>query len=106
MAKTLARGSRITGSERGTLTSQFTERYAAGESIRSLAAAAGRSYGFVHNLLTEGGASLRQRGGATRGAKATSSDKRGRSTVQAPAKKTPAKKGAAKKAPVRKAVAK
>lgn len=89
MAKTLARGSRITGSERGTLTSQFTERYAAGESIRSLAAAAGRSYGFVHNLLTEGGASLRKRGGATRGAKSTSPDK-------------PAKKAAAKKAPSRK----
>ena len=63
----LAKGSRITGTERGTLTEQFAERYAAGESIRSLAAGAGRSYGFVHNLLTEAGASLRRRGGATRG---------------------------------------
>ena len=72
MAKQLAKGSRITGPERGTLTAQFAERYAAGESIRSLAAGAGRSYGFVHNLLTEAGASLRGRGGATRGtAKAT-----------------------------------
>ena len=68
--KRLAKGSRITGPERATLTTQFAERYAAGESIRSLAAEAGRSYGFVHNVLTESGASLRRRGGATRGAKA------------------------------------
>ena len=66
-ANQLSKGSRITGPERGTLTEQFAERYAAGESIRSLAAGAGRSYGFVHNLLTEAGASLRRRGGATRG---------------------------------------
>jgi len=66
-ANQLAKGSRITGPERGTLTEQFAARYAAGESIRSLAAGAGRSYGFVHNLLTEAGASLRRRGGATRG---------------------------------------
>jgi len=73
----LAKGSRITGPERGTLTAQFAERYAAGESIRSLAAGAGRSYGFVHNLLTEAGASLRGRGGATRGtAKAAAGDDR------------------------------
>jgi len=76
-AKQLAKGSRITGPERGTLTAQFAERYAAGESIRSLASGAGRSYGFVHNLLTEAGASLRGRGGATRGAaKASAGDDR------------------------------
>ena len=43
------------------------KRYDAGESIRSLAASTGRSYGFVHRILTETGVSLRGRGGATRG---------------------------------------
>ncbi|MDX6206482.1 MAG: hypothetical protein QOF39_2539, partial [Frankiales bacterium] len=35
--------------------------------IRSLAESTGRSYGFVHRILTESGAALRGRGGATRG---------------------------------------
>jgi hypothetical protein len=42
-------------------------RYDSGESIRALAATTGRSYGFVHRILTENGVSLRGRGGATRG---------------------------------------
>jgi hypothetical protein len=37
-----------------------------GSSIRSIAADTGRSYGFVHRVLTESGATLRGRGGATR----------------------------------------
>ena len=49
------------------LASDLKKRYDAGESIRSLAAATGRSYGFVHRILSENGVSLRGRGGATRG---------------------------------------
>ena len=41
-------------------------RYDAGESIRSLATATGRSYGFIHRILTETGVALRGRGGATK----------------------------------------
>ena len=33
----------------------------------SLAAATGRSYGFIHRILSENGVTLRGRGGATRG---------------------------------------
>ena len=39
------------------------------DSIRSLATSTNRSYGFVHRLLSESGASLRSRGGANRNAK-------------------------------------
>lgn len=66
MAETLRKGTRVTGAERADLASELKERYNSGESIRSLAAATGRSYGFVHRLLTEAGVSLRGRGGATR----------------------------------------
>ena len=37
------------------------------ESIRALAQSTGRSYGFVHRMLSESGVTLRGRGGATRG---------------------------------------
>jgi hypothetical protein len=67
MADALTKGSRITGDQRGTLASAFAERYAGGESIRSIAEDTGRSYGFVHGILKEAGATLRGRGGATRG---------------------------------------
>jgi hypothetical protein len=40
------------------------------ESIRALASSTGRSYGFVHRVLTESGVQLRQRGGARRRKKA------------------------------------
>jgi hypothetical protein len=66
---TLAKGRRVTGSERSSLAKDLTRRYAAGESIRALAEATGRSYGFVHRVLTESGATLRGRGGSTRGRK-------------------------------------
>ena len=66
MADTLKKGTRVTGSERSELASELKRRYDEGESIRSLAAATGRSYGFVHRLLTEAGVTLRGRGGATR----------------------------------------
>ncbi|HEY0487573.1 MAG TPA: helix-turn-helix domain-containing protein [Mycobacteriales bacterium] len=65
----LAKGRRVTGPERTNLAKDLTRRYAAGESIRALAEATGRSYGFVHRVLTESGATLRGRGGSTRGRK-------------------------------------
>jgi hypothetical protein len=65
----LAKGRRVTGTERSSLAKDLTRRYAAGESIRALAEATGRSYGFVHRVLTESGATLRGRGGSTRGRK-------------------------------------
>ncbi|GAA3094515.1 hypothetical protein GCM10020001_007930 [Nonomuraea salmonea] len=49
------------------LAGDLKKRYAAGESIRALAASTGRSYGFIHRILSESGVTLRGRGGATRG---------------------------------------
>lgn len=63
------KGSRVTGDDRSSLSSSMRQRYESGESVRSLAASTGRSYGFVHRLLSESGATMRSRGGATRGKK-------------------------------------
>jgi hypothetical protein len=52
--------------DRSSLADELRERYDAGESIRSLASSTNRSYGFVHRLLSESGATLRSRGGANR----------------------------------------
>ena len=65
-ADTLRKGTRVTGEDRSKLATDMAQRYDAGESIRSLATSTGRSYGFVHRLLTETGVRLRGRGGATR----------------------------------------
>ena len=65
--ETLKKGTRVTGADRTKLAADLKKRYNAGESIRSLAASTGRSYGFIHRILTETGVSLRGRGGATRG---------------------------------------
>jgi hypothetical protein len=67
VAETLKKGTRVTGAERNKLATDLKKRYDAGESIRTLAGATGRSYGFIHRILTETGVSLRGRGGATRG---------------------------------------
>jgi hypothetical protein len=67
VAETLKKGTRVTGTDRNKLASDLKKRYDSGESIRALAASTGRSYGFVHRILTESGVSLRGRGGATRG---------------------------------------
>jgi hypothetical protein len=67
VADTLKKGTRVTGADRSKLAADFKSRYDAGESIRSLAASTGRSYGFVHRMLSESGVTLRGRGGATRG---------------------------------------
>jgi hypothetical protein len=65
----LKKGSRVTGSDRDRLTSDLRKKYDGGESIRTLAESTGRSYGFVHRILSESGTTLRGRGGATRGKK-------------------------------------
>ena len=100
MAKaTLAKGSRISGPQRTTLASQYAKRYTGGESIRTIAEEAGRSYGFVHNVLKESGVVLRGRGGATRGAKKTApAEKTAAAKKVAPARKPAAAKKTAKKA--------
>lgn len=67
MGETLRKGTRVTGTERNKLATDLKKRYDSGESIRSLAHATGRSYGFVHRILSETGVTLRGRGGATRG---------------------------------------
>lgn len=70
--RNLSKGRRIVGDARADLTSDLAKRYEKGASIRELAAATGRSYGFIHRLLKDSGAQLRGRGGATRGRRATS----------------------------------
>jgi predicted transcriptional regulator len=66
MAENLRRGARVTGPDRSKLASNLAGRYEAGESIRSLASSTGRSYGFIHRILTEMGVTLRGRGGASK----------------------------------------
>jgi hypothetical protein len=84
----LAKGSRISGAQRTTLASQYAKRYSGGESIRKIAEDAGRSYGFVHNVLKESGVDLRGRGGATRGTKRTAAPTAAKkAATTAPAKK-------------------
>ncbi|WP_280484775.1 helix-turn-helix domain-containing protein [Nocardia cyriacigeorgica] len=63
---TLGKGTRVTGKSRDRLQSQLKKQYEAGASIRSLARATGRSYGFIHNVLVESHVQLRSRGGANR----------------------------------------
>jgi hypothetical protein len=63
---TIRKGTRVTGADRSKLATDLKARYDAGESIRSLATATGRSYGFIHRILSENGVALRGRGGATR----------------------------------------
>jgi hypothetical protein len=63
---TLRKGTRVTGEDRNRLATDLKNRYDTGESIRSLAISTGRSYGFIHRILTETGVALRGRGGATR----------------------------------------
>lgn len=71
----LAKGRRVTGGERTKLANDLKKKYNSGASIRELAEATGRSYGFVHRVLTESGVTLRGRGGATRSKKATKAKK-------------------------------
>ncbi|MCZ0996468.1 helix-turn-helix domain-containing protein [Streptomyces noursei] len=60
------KGKRITGTARDKLATELKKEYEGGASIRALAESRGRSYGFVHRILTEGGVTLRGRGGTSR----------------------------------------
>jgi hypothetical protein len=64
-------GRRITGAHRVALAAQLRDKYEQGASIRGLVEQTGRSYGLVHQLLTEAGAPLRGRGGNNRAKTAT-----------------------------------
>ena len=63
----IKKGARLTGAERDVLAARLVRQYEAGASIRALAEDTGRSYGFVHRVLSESEVTLRGRGGATRG---------------------------------------
>ncbi|MFI6485186.1 helix-turn-helix domain-containing protein [Nonomuraea sp. NPDC050663] len=54
---------RIAGAERVALAQAVREQYEAGQTIRDIATAIGRSYGFVHQLLREAEAEVRGHGG-------------------------------------------
>lgn len=60
------KGSRVTGGDRDRLASDLRKQYEGGASIRLIAEGSGRSYGFVHRILSESKTPLRGRGGATR----------------------------------------
>ncbi|MET8438900.1 helix-turn-helix domain-containing protein [Streptomyces sp900116325] len=64
--ETVDKGKRITGTARETLAGDLKKEYEGGASIRAIADAHGRSYGFVHRILSEAGVTLRGRGGDTR----------------------------------------
>jgi predicted transcriptional regulator len=66
----LGKGRRVTGTERDKLGAELKKKYTQGSSIRELAQSTGRSYGFIHRVLSESGVVLRGRGGATRTKKA------------------------------------
>ncbi|MFF0790407.1 helix-turn-helix domain-containing protein [Streptomyces spiralis] len=54
----------LTGEDRRLVAQEFAELYAKGSSIRGIATQTGRSYGGVHQLLTEAGVQFRPRGSA------------------------------------------
>jgi hypothetical protein len=59
----LGRRTRITGVARDKVAREMINQYRKGRSIRDLAKTYGRSYGFVRDVLTESGVTLRARGG-------------------------------------------
>jgi hypothetical protein len=64
---TVRKSSRLTGAARTKLAADLKKKYDNGASIRELAQETGRSYGFVHRMLSEAGTTLRgRRGGASR----------------------------------------
>jgi hypothetical protein len=60
------KGTRVTGQAREKLAADLKREYEKGKTIRALAESTGRSYGFVHRLLSEAGAEFRDRGGDRR----------------------------------------
>jgi hypothetical protein len=75
VADTAVKGSRVSGAARDKMGTDLRKKYENGKSIRELAVETGRSYGFVHRVLTESGVTLRGRGGApkSRGKKKSAS---------------------------------
>ena len=67
----IKKGARLTGADRDKLAAELVRKYESGSSIRALAEETGRSYGFVHRVLSESEVTLRGRGGATRGTSST-----------------------------------
>lgn len=65
----LKKGVQVVGDARNALAATLVVEYEKGASIRDLAARTGRSYGFVHLVLTEAGVTLRTRGGPRQGKK-------------------------------------
>jgi hypothetical protein len=61
----IRRGSKVEEDVRNQLGALLKPKYEAGASIRQLAEEAGRSYGFIHRILTEAEAEFRGRGGNT-----------------------------------------
>ncbi|MCA1706201.1 MAG: transcriptional regulator [Actinobacteria bacterium] len=59
----------MTGSARDEIAAQLRKDYENGTTLRDLAASSGRSYGFVHRVLTQAGVTLRPRGGNVRQAR-------------------------------------
>ncbi len=62
----IAKGRRVKKAERDKLVAKLVKRYQKGASIRVLAEEVGRSYGFIHRLLSEAAVEFRSRGGAQR----------------------------------------
>ncbi|MBE3001091.1 transcriptional regulator [Nocardiopsis sp. HNM0947] len=60
------RGAPVSAEGEDELAAELRRRYDAGESIRSLCAATGRSYSYVRRRLQGTGTELRGRGGDTR----------------------------------------
>ncbi|KOV74261.1 transcriptional regulator [Streptomyces sp. AS58] len=59
----------IKGPAREKVGADLKKAYDKGASIRTLARGCGRSYGFVHRLLTEAGTAMRSRGGPNSGSR-------------------------------------
>lgn len=59
----------ISGEAREQLQAKVLDQYSQGAAIRALADQHGRSYGFIHRLLSEAGAQFRPRGGNNREAR-------------------------------------
>ena len=57
------KGIHIVGGDRINLTNFVLDRYRAGRSIREIARLSGRSYGFIHRLLSDAETPRRPRGG-------------------------------------------
>ncbi|WP_030587878.1 helix-turn-helix domain-containing protein [Streptomyces anulatus] len=62
----LAPKTRLVGEARVEYAAELAKHYNNNASIRTLMAASGRSYGFVHKLLEEAGVTFRRRGGVRR----------------------------------------